>query len=369
MTTKLSWVVLGALVMGCATQPEPTGGGEGLPTANAGPFRPLVKGETGNQRAAPNGLTDIRGFGRDIAVVDLDGKPETLGVAAFVAASIKEDGIKPGPDTPTKVIQRYGALDGRSFDRAALTVLTADAPWEGSIMASPAVIRVGEELYLYYAAAGGIGLARGAADGMAFTKEPNPVLGPSTSGWESGFAPRSPGVVRLASGSFRMFYEVPLANGGSALGEARSEDGITWSRVGDAPVLSPDLSGASVEADAGDAGDPPYDALGVGGPYPLLATSGDGEPILRVYYGATDAQGKRTIGLAARYGTDGPLQRAVAPVFGTTKPRDPREPCVLVFQGFSLLYATAAAGNNDDDPAIAVGLTPPTATLPPPDPL
>lgn len=348
---------------GCATQPEPAGGDVGLPTANSGPFRVLAKGEIGNLRSPPNGLTDTRGYGRDMAVLDLDGKPETLAVVGYVAASIKENNVKPEPDSPTKVIHRYGALDGRSFDREQLVVLEPSAAWEGGIVEGPSVLRVDGEVWLYYAAAGGIGLARGNADGTAFTKEPEAVLGPAGGGWEAGIAPRSPGVVRLANGTFRMFYEVALPGGGSAIGEAGSADGLRFERIGEAPALSPSTAAAT------DGGDPPYDSGGVGGPYPMLSKAGDGEAVLRVYYGATDGQGKRTIGLAARYGNDEALQRAVAPVFGTSKPGNPREPCVVVFKDFTFVYATAEASNSDEDPAVAVGVAPATAKLPPPDPM
>jgi hypothetical protein len=344
----------------CATLPEPAGGEDNLPNAGAGPFRALVSGEIGNSRSAPNGLTDSRGYGRDVAVVDLDGDPATLGVAAYVAAAVKVNGTSPTRDTPPSVIQRYGALDGRSFDRQALDVLTADAAWEGGVLASPAVIRRDGQFYLYYAAAGGIGLAR-SSDGMTFTKEPNPVLAPEASGWEQGAAPASPGVVELADGSLRMFYEVTLSGDRTFLGEARSDDGITFTRVGSAPALSP-------SANDPDAGDAAWDAAGVSSPFPVRAVSGDGRPILRVYYGARDATGERTIGLAARYGDDGPLVRAVSPVFGTTKPLEPREPCVLVFKDFSLLYATEKSSTTSEDPVIAVGVAPATAMLPPPDP-
>jgi hypothetical protein len=107
----------------------------------------------------------------------------------------------------------------------------------------------------------------------------------------------------------------------------------------------------------------------VGSPFPVLAVSGDGRPILRLYYGARDSAGHGTVGLAARYGTDGPLERAVSAVFGTTKPLDPREPCVVPFAGFTLLYATEKASTTDTHPVIAVGVAPATATLPPPGPM
>ena len=353
--------LLGILALSsCATIPEPPGGEVGLPTAGAGPFRALVVGELGQNRSAPSALSDSRGFARDIAVIDLDGKPETYEVAGFVAASVKENGVNPEPDSPTRSIVRYAAVDARSFDRSAEVVLAPDASWEGGVLSAPSVVRVNGELWLYYAAAGGIGLARGDAQGLSFTKVSGPVLAPVTAGWEAGAVPRSPGVVRLDDGSFRLFYEVPLPNGGTAIGEARSKDGSTFERIGDAPVLSP-ASGAS------DAGDPPIDSGAVGGPFPVLATSGLGEPILRLYYGAVDGEGKRTIGLAARYGVDGPLKRAVAPVYGTGKALQPREPCVLAFGDFALLFTTQQSSTTDADPVVGAALAPATAALPPAD--
>lgn len=351
-------------ITSCATLPESPGGGEGLPSAGAGPFRALVAGEIGNSRSAPNALTDSRGFGRDIAVIDLDGDPSTYDVAGFVAAAVKEGGQNPTRDSPTKAIVRYGALDGRSFDRSADVVIEAGDGWEGGVIGAPAALRVDGAIWIYYAAAGGIGLARGDALGTTFSKESEPVLTAAGSGWAAGAVPQSPGVVRLADGTFRLFFEVPLPGGGTAIGEARSTGGLQFEPIGDGPVLAPDTTPS-----AGD--DPVYDGAAVGGPFPMLAgaeNGHDGEPILRVYYGATDSDGKKTIGLAARYGGEGPLSRAVAPVFGTGKPLDPGEPCVVVFDGFSLLFATQRSSTTGKDPAVAAGLAPATAALPPPDP-
>src|SRR5262245_8857772 len=109
---KLAPLLLLLALPACATIPEPPGGEKGLPNAGAGPFRALIAGEIGNSRSAPNALTDSRGFARDIAVIDLDGKPDTYDVAGFVAAAVKENGVDPERDTPTKAIVRYGALDG-----------------------------------------------------------------------------------------------------------------------------------------------------------------------------------------------------------------------------------------------------------------
>ena len=342
----------------CATLPESAGGGNGLPSANAGPFRALVAAELGGFRSAPNGLEDDRDFGRDPAVIRADSDASSMAVFGYVAAAATVNGQDPTPTSPTRTITRYGAVDGRTFDDSALVVLTADQPWEGGVLAAPAVIRVGGELLLYYAAAGGVGLARG-TDGMTFTKVTGPVLAPDPSGWEHGAIPESPGVVQLSDGSFRMFYQVQVAAGESAIGEASSSDGVTWTRLGSGPALA----AAGGDLDAASA---PYDAASVGLPFPMLATSAEGRAILRVYYGATDGSGVRTIGLAARYGNDGPLQRGETPVFGSNGTLGPREPCVVGFGDVALLYVTESAGTTDTTPVVAEGVAPATATLPPP---
>jgi hypothetical protein len=358
-------VALASLVAlaGCATLPQPAGDDQNQPSAGAGPYRALIDGELGSSRVAPDGLDDSRDYGRDIAVLDADGDPSTLGVVAYVAAGVSMNGMDPTPTTPTRSIARYTALDGRTFAFASSVVLTPDAPWEGSVLASPAAVRVGGEIFLYYAAAGGIGLAK-SPDGNAFTKVPGPVLGPAAGGWEQGAAPASPGVVVLPDGSLRMFYEVSTGSGATAstsIGEAESADGVSWTRLGDGPALSPGAPG--------DGGGDTWDTASVGSPFPQLAVSAAGRTILQLLYGARDATGTLTIALAARYGTDGPLVRSVSPVFGTGTTLAPREPCAVAFGGFALLYVTQSSSSTDTHPVVAVGVTPATAVLPPPDPM
>lgn len=342
-------------LFGCATQPEEGGGGTHLPNAGAGPFRALRLGEVGHARSAPNVLFDDDTFPRDPSVMDIDGDPSTLEVAGFFAAA--PDGSP--PSAPTTSIVRHGALDGRSFDRSPVIVLEAALAWEGGFVGSPSVLRWNGEILLYYAAAGGIGLAR-SADGLAFSREALPVLGPDAAGWEGGAIPRSPGVVHLWDGSLRMFYEVPGEGTGSRIGEARSDDGVVWTRVGAGPAL--EASGGAVEEDA-------YDGASVGSPFPLTAQSATGERILRVYYGAVSQSGRLSIGIAARFGLDGPLDRAISPVFGAGSSLGAREPCVVSFDGFSLIFATQRADRGEEDLAVAAGIAPATAPLPDPNPL
>jgi hypothetical protein len=357
----LAIVTLGA---GCATLADAESGGASLPNAGAGPFRALAQRELGALRTAPNALVDDESFPRDPAVIDADGDPRTPGVIGFFAANPVAAGEEPAPAAAPSAIVRYGASDDRSFDRSEEVVLTAESSWEGGTVGAPSAVRAGGEILLYYAAEGGIGLAR-SADGSAFTREAGPVLGPEEgTGWEAGAVPRSPGVVRLEDGSFRMFYEV-RGPAGSRIGEARSDDGVHWNRLGQGPVLAP---AAQV-----DPAEPPYDGASVGAPYPVLARSANGREILRVYYSALDTAGNHTIGLAARFGHDGmgQLERASSPVFGSGSSLGPREPCVLVRDAFALLFVTQRAGRatSADYPAVAAGVAPADAALPPPAPL
>lgn len=348
----------------CATIPEPGGGGENLPNAAAGPFRALVQVEIGNDRVAPEVLDDAFAFVRDPAVVDRDGDPSTLAITGYFGVAVAQAGTKLTATDPTRAIRRYGALDGRSFDRAAEVVLEPSEAWEGGILGQPSALLTGGETWLYYAAAGGIGLAK-SSDGHAFTRTQGPVLGAAMSGWEGAAIPASPGVVRLADGSFRMFYEVAITADATAIGEASSPDGVTWIRVGTAPALAPAAPRDGVDA--------PYDDASVGSPFPVLATSANGRAILRVYYGARDHLGAAVIGLAARYleassSPSSPLQRATAPVFGTSKSLSPREPCALIYPDFTLLFATQKSADNPDRTVVAAAVAPALATLPPPDP-
>jgi hypothetical protein len=360
------------LLAACATQPAPSGGGDNLPNAGVGPFRALATAELGNLRSGPLALDDDVTFARDPSLIDLDGNPKTFAIAGYFGAAVAQGGTPPAPSDPTRAIVRFDAEDGRSFDRTPEEVLHAELPWEGGVMGGPSIVRAspsfGSRLFLYYAAQGGVGLAQ-SEDGHTFTRFSNaPVLGPARGGWENGNVPTSPGVVVFPDGSFRMFYEVTLAEGDSAIGEARSQDGRFWERVGEAPALAPRRAAAGQEA--------PYDAGAVGSPCPILGKTGEGKPVLLLYHGARDAAGASVIGLAARFESEGAgpqftelggrFERALGPVFGTSKPLGTSEPALLAYEGFLLLFASAPSAATRAHPAVAVGVAPATATLPAP---
>jgi hypothetical protein len=333
-----------AIALGCATLASEAGDVDAeKPNAHAGPFRMLRSGEvSGNQ--APYVLTKKFSDFREPTWLDLDGSG-SFGQAALYAVAVV--GQKPG-------VYRFVAADGRSFDEIPdppTPVLEATEAWEGGAIDAPEIARVGDEFVLYYSAAGGIGLAR-SSDGISFTKSPGPVLGPSGApAWEAASAPRAPGVVALASGEYRLFYEAT-----DRIGEARSSDGIAWERIGEAPVLEPEI--------ATDPNDPPFDGAGVGDPEPVRAKTAEGRALVRVYFTGRALDGSSAIGLAARFGDDGRLERAPAPALSNA--RAPHAPAIATYRKLTLIFVTERAGINDSSnyPAIAAGVAPADVSIP-----
>ncbi|RLB57647.1 MAG: hypothetical protein DRI90_17765 [Deltaproteobacteria bacterium] len=358
---KLHWIVLS--LPACATLADTGGGDVNMPNAAAGPFREITTAEIGNSRVAPYGLRDDDEFPRDVTVVDVDGEPDSLEVFAYVARTDFDPEQEPDPTVPPNEIVRHTAVDGRSFERQSDLVLAPVAGWEGDTVGAPAALRVGDEIWLYYAGAGGIGLAT-SSDGLTFQRDGDGlVFGPPASGWDQGSVPTSPAVVQLPDGTFQLFYQAATAQDVSAIGEAVSADGRSWERLGDGPVLA--ATGASADRSR-----PHLDALSVAAPCVVMGESSQGRTIQWVYYAAVGETGKRTIALAGRYGFVGPLSRAASPVFGTTGSLEPTEPWVMVYPGFSLLFVTEKAGSTESlaYPAVAIGVAPADITLSPPDP-
>jgi hypothetical protein len=204
---------------------------------------------------------------------------------------------------------------------------------------------------VYYAGAGGIGLAV-SGDGLAFTKSAAPVLAPDARvGWETT-PPHAPSVARMPDGSWRMFY-----GAGRSIGEATSADGESWTRVGDGPVLAP-----------GDG----FDAGQVDDPVVLPRVTPAGRLQVRVLYTGYDAPPGATsrnaaVGFAARYGDTGPLSRQAAPVYGGSK----HEAAPAVFESAigSILYVQEDETSLDPSSpyvAIAAAFAPEGGRLPAP---
>lgn len=354
---RLQVLFLAMLSSACATLGSIGEGDRDLPSSGVGPFRKLTGKEI--LGVAPFVLNDTLGQYREPAALALD---RSGAVALFlVARAVKKD-----------VIVRTRATDARSFYGAPLdtghvpaVALAADAPWEGADLSGPSPLRVNGEIWLYYAAAGGIGLAR-STDGYAFKKLDTPVLAADPN-LDQGRTPTAPSVAILPDGRFRMLFAW-----GASIAEAASTDGITWVRV-DAdpstpaidPVLSPSTPVSPESLAPGEK--PPFDTGQVTDPVLLPRVTAAGRLQIRVLYTGYDtppgtAVRQSAIGFAARYGDEGSLQRNALPVLSLGKHE--RGPAFFEWDGGAMLYvAIDTVDGTLTYPAIAAAFAPPTMTL------
>lgn len=337
-----------SVLAACATTGDPGQGGQDPPSAGVGPFRELSADEV--RGVAPFVLDDPEASYREPAVLQHEGA--TLLYAAARAG---------GED----VIVRSRALDHRTFFGTSAhfghqppVVLAPDAPWEEAL-SGPFALRVGGEIFLYYAGAEGIGVAR-SVDGLTFAKEPGPVLGTDATpgSWESS-PPRAPTVFALPDGRLRMLYAA-----GAAIGEAESADGLVWRRLGGGPALAPAAAPPPGALRPGEK--PPFDTAAVGDPCAVTRTTPAGRFHVRVLYTGTDEAGATAIGFAARYGEDGALERQPVPVASSREGES--APALLDLGDRSLLYAQRSRqlGSRPRYPAIAASFAPANLTLEPP---
>lgn len=343
------------LAPSCATSGASGEGDRNLPTVGVGPFRKLTVEEVTG--IAPFVFDDRVALYREPAVL-AEGRSTILYVVA------KQNGAD--------VIVRTRADDGRAFygsstdfGRVPPVVLAPDRPWEGPSLSGPFALRIGDEVTLYYAAAGGIGVAR-STDGLTFRKEAVPVLvRDATSAWETTEL-RGPTVYALPDGRLRMLYA-----SGSSIGEAESTDGIHFTRVDPDPsttVIEPVL-GPAKPAPAGSLlpnEKPPFDTARVDDPCASQHTTTAGRLQVRVLYTGVDAAGTTAIGFAARFGESGFLERQATPVYSVGAKES--APALLEIGNTSFLYvqqdrrvdARLTYG------AIAAAVAPGTTHLPPP---
>jgi hypothetical protein len=322
----MKYLVLGAaaiLASSCATTGTEGEGDRNLPTAGVGPFRKLLGDEVPG--IAPFVLDDRVARYREPAVLaPLLAADDSPTILFAVAKRGNAD-----------VIVRTRADDGRAFfgtnsdfGKTPPVVLSADAPWEGTSLSGPFVLRQNDEVLLYYAASGGIGLAR-SSDGFAFRKEPGPIFARDPgSSWETTEV-RAPSVYVLPDGRIRMLYA-----SGVAIGEAESTDGVHFRRLAPEPVLvpaPPPAPGSLLPHEK-----PPFDAARVGDPCAVVRVTPGDRPHIRVLYTGTDAAGVTAIGFAGRYGDSGPLARQSAPVYSVGAAE--AAPALLELPSGSYLY-------------------------------
>ena len=230
-------LLLCGFLVSCGTLGTPGGEPAGLPSSGVGPFRALQQGELTPKALLPYVFANQTADYREPSVVGTSTDPSSTEVWMYAVAHVG------GVD----VLVRTRADDARSFygdtsDNATgapptpPVVLQASQAWEGGAtgnLAGPSALLVGGQLWLYYAAAGGIGLAQ-SSDGLTFTRQSAPVLVPdATAAWETS-TPHAPSVAVFPDGSWHMMY-----GAGGSIGEATSTDGLTWTRVAGNPISAP----------------------------------------------------------------------------------------------------------------------------------
>ena len=341
----ISRLALAVSLAACGTAAPPAGNDDTVnPNARLGPFRPLRKGAEG--QSAPQVAPASRKWDNP-SVLAKSADAADLGVELFVDYNTPRVLVR--LDLAAGPTKRAGISD-------AQTVLThADGPlsWESDDLTHPFALAVGDETRLYYASGACIGVATRQGDG-SFAKRAEPALcANGASSWERD---RVAAPALLIDGArFMLFYE-----SAGAIGEASSDDGFTFTRVGDAPVLTPQApSGPLAE---GAQTDDPFDDVRVGDPHAMFGASSDGRRLVHVYYTGENRLGRTAIGLASRF-VGGALIRSTAPVFTRYDARGPsllqKGPFTLLFTGgrTNEAQATTAGG-------VLVGLAPATSVLP-----
>ena len=319
------------LASACAALGTRGAGDRDLPSAGVGPFRKLDGDEL--LGIAPFVLDGRVARYREPSILPLD--PHATEAPANTRVALFAVGLA-GEDAGARdVIVRSRADDARSFfgtssdnGHAPMVVLRADATWEGDRIGAPSAVWIGGKVFLYYAGATGIGLAR-SDDGLAFRKESAPVLVQSaSSAWETT-PPSAPSVAVYPDGKIRMLYAA-----GNAIGEAESDDGIVWRRISDAPVIVPSAMPDPASLLPGEK--PPFDTQRVSDPCLAPRMTPAGRLHVRVLYTGYDGAGGTAIGFAARYGDTGPLSKQATPVFAVGKKE--AAPALFEWSAGSLLY-------------------------------
>lgn len=346
----------GFVVAACATTGADGDGDLHLPSVNVGPFRKLGNDEVPG--IAPFVLDDRTAYYREPAAL-VDGADVLLFAVAKTPAG--------------DVIVRSRANDGRAFfgtssdsGRSPPVVLRPTEPWEGGVVSGPSAIRMGTDILLFYAAAGGIGVARSSDGGLGFAKVPGPILARDPAvAWETTQV-TAPGIYALPDGSLRLLYA-----SGRAIGEAVTTDGVRFTRRdADAstpaidPVLGPGAPAAPGSLLPNEK--PPFDTASVGDPCASVRITPAGRLHVRVLYTGRDEAGASAIGFAARYGDEGPLVRNRAPVYSVGQKEI--APAYVEVTGGAFLYVQQERRVNDTlfYNAIAAAFAPGTVKLPAP---
>jgi hypothetical protein len=281
---------------------------------------------------------------RDAGMLDLD-------ASLSVDAGMLDLDAGTAPDAPGLPVPTWSAFAARGILRSAprangqrgfdegTPALTATADWEGGHVEDPwTVVDDDGHARLYYAAAGGLGLAEATTVAGTFVSVGAPVI--------EGEGVRRPSVVRgLDDEGFLMFFERE-----GRIERAHSSDGRTWTQ--DGPVTLPALAARDERDDT---------EVSVGSPGVVRARTSAGRSVLRMYYESRRRDGQVLIAMAGSF--DGATFEALeVPV---VESRSLRMPAPLSQdERITLLYMSTARGGTPERGALVVGVAPGRITLP-----
>jgi hypothetical protein len=269
-------LVLALVAPACSAIGDPGGFPTEYPHGGTGVFRPLTPDESG--------IFD----GRAIVLQGqaLDASSVTEGHLFYVAAPLLEMPPEIPMDHPTgevfwpafgpRRIFRAAPRENPGFSAGSM-VLAAEADWEGTDLLDPwVVIDDDGRARLYYAAAGGIGVAEASSIEGPYTRVGDgPILDASQA--ITG-VPRRPSVVRGPDDAWWMYYDA-----GGAIGIARSEDGRAFTRV-DGDPSTPAMDPAALGFDEGFPDVETSEELSVGAPGAVTVTTPIGRRLIRLYF-------------------------------------------------------------------------------------
>lgn len=138
------------------------------------------------------------------------------------------------------------STDGVIWNKVGTAPVVPAGGWASRGVMDAHVIQVGTQYYLYYSGLNSssryhVGLAR-SSDGLTFIPESNPVLSPTSGGWDNHHA-YQPSVIYDGQ-IFTMWYYGYYNSGGTSptvryrIGRATSSDGITWVKDSANPVFT-----------------------------------------------------------------------------------------------------------------------------------
>jgi len=115
--------------------------------------------------------------------------------------------------------------------------------WDSKISGDPSVIKIGETYHMYYYGHDGADYRLGLAQSDDLLKwdkyADNPILGPGPSGsWDEGGCWKPSVVFNPADEKYYMFYTGRNPDGDYVIGVATSEDGLTWTKCDNNPLLA-----------------------------------------------------------------------------------------------------------------------------------